>query len=160
VAALAALPQSMVGRRSAWYETEPVVDPAAHHAEAKPGWFINGVVELKTTLSPADLVQRCLEIERRLGRRREGGERATAPFSRTIDLDLLFYGDAVIDQAGLTVPHPRLHQRRFVLEPLAEMAPDLVHPLLHATIAGLLNRLTDEHAVRRLEPAATSPRHG
>jgi 2-amino-4-hydroxy-6-hydroxymethyldihydropteridine diphosphokinase len=156
VAALTALPQSAVGRQSAWYETEPVIDPAVHHAEARPSWFINGVVELTTTLTPRQLLDECLRIEQRIGRHRAAGP--VAPLSRPIDLDLLFYGDAVIDDPGLTVPHPRLHLRRFVLTPLAELAPNLIHPTLHATVTELLGRLTDEHAVHRLTPAAATAR--
>src|SRR5262249_34502535 len=87
--------------------------------------FLNGAVELDTTLEPADLLAELLEIERSLGRDRShvppGGP-------RTIDLDLLLYGDTQINEEGLTVPHPRLHERRFVLEPLAELDPRLVVP--------------------------------
>jgi 2-amino-4-hydroxy-6-hydroxymethyldihydropteridine diphosphokinase len=153
VAALIVLPQSEVGRRSAWYETEPVIDLAAHRAEARPSWFINGVVELTTTLTPRQLLDECLQIEKQFGRKRAAG--TIAPLARLIDLDLLFYGGAVISEPGVTIPHPRLHLRRFVLAPLAELAPDFIHPTLHATVTDLLNRLTDSHTVRRLEPAAT-----
>jgi 2-amino-4-hydroxy-6-hydroxymethyldihydropteridine diphosphokinase len=154
---LAALPQSRLGRRSSWYETEPMIDSAAHAAEREPLWFINGVLELHTTLMPRELIDACLRIEQRFGRDRAAG--LSAPLSRPIDLDLLFYGDAVINEPGLTVPHPRLHLRRFVLEPLAEIAPGLVHPLLRTTIGDLLNRLDDPHTVRRIEPATASPTH-
>lgn len=152
VAALAALPGSALYRRSAWYETEPVIDSSAHRVEAQPSWFINGVVEVTTTLAPRQLLDACLRIEAGLGRRREAEPHP--PVSRPIDLDLLFHGDAVVNEPGLTIPHPRLHLRRFVLAPLAELAPDLVHPVLHATVAELLARLTDDHAVHRVEPAA------
>jgi 2-amino-4-hydroxy-6-hydroxymethyldihydropteridine diphosphokinase len=124
--------------------------------EPAPGWFINGVVELTTTLTPRQLLNGCLRIEQQLGRRRVVGP--DAPLSRPIDLDLLFYGGGVISEPGLMIPHPRLHLRRFVLAPLAELAPGLVHPVLHATVAALLNQLTDDgHTVRRLEPAAAAP---
>jgi 2-amino-4-hydroxy-6-hydroxymethyldihydropteridine diphosphokinase len=86
--------------------------------------FLNAAVELETTLSPQDLLTALLEVERELGRTRDGPRFGP----RTIDLDLLVYGDAVVDEPGLTVPHPRLHERRFALEPLAELAPGLVVP--------------------------------
>ena len=99
-------------------ETEPVgvVDQPT---------FLNGVVALDTTLSARELLDALLRVEAELGRVREEGER-WGP--RTIDLDLLVYGSEVVDEPGLRVPHPRLHERRFALEPLAELAPDLVVP--------------------------------
>ena len=87
--------------------------------------FLNAVAELSSDLSPRELLDRLLQIERELGRDRTKKER-WGP--RTIDLDLLLYGDEVVDEPGLTVPHPRLAERRFVLEPLHELAPDLVLP--------------------------------
>jgi 2-amino-4-hydroxy-6-hydroxymethyldihydropteridine diphosphokinase len=86
--------------------------------------FLNGVVALETTLTARELLDRLLAVEQRFGRVRSPGEHGP----RTLDLDLLLYGEAVIDEPGLTVPHPRLHERRFVLEPLAELAPGLVVP--------------------------------
>jgi 2-amino-4-hydroxy-6-hydroxymethyldihydropteridine diphosphokinase len=85
--------------------------------------FLNGVAELETELEPRELLDVLLAVERRLGR-----ERRERWGPRTIDLDLLLYGDEVIDEDGLTVPHPRLRERRFVLEPLADLAPKLVVP--------------------------------
>ena len=85
--------------------------------------FLNGVAALETRLAPRELLDVLLAVERLLGR-----ERGQRWGPRTIDLDLLLYGDDVIDEAGLTIPHPRLHERRFVLEPLAELAPELVIP--------------------------------
>jgi 2-amino-4-hydroxy-6-hydroxymethyldihydropteridine diphosphokinase len=99
--------------------------------------FINGAAELETELSPRELLERLLEVERRLGRVRGDGPRFGP---RTIDLDLLLYGDEMVDQPGLTVPHPRLHERRFALEPLAELDPSLVIPgrgSVQALLAGL-----------------------
>jgi len=102
--------------------------------------FLNGAAEVSTSLSPAALLQRLLEIEREIGRvRRE----KWGP--RPIDLDLLLYGDQVIDAPGLAVPHPLMHQRRFVLEPLAQIAPDAVHPLLKRSIGTLLGDLDASH---------------
>jgi 2-amino-4-hydroxy-6-hydroxymethyldihydropteridine diphosphokinase len=86
--------------------------------------FLNGVAALDTTLGARELLDRLLAVEQRFGRVRVPGEHGP----RTIDLDLLLYGDEEIDEPGLTVPHPRLHERRFVLEPLAELAPGLVVP--------------------------------
>jgi 2-amino-4-hydroxy-6-hydroxymethyldihydropteridine diphosphokinase len=87
--------------------------------------FLNGAVELRTTLPARDLLERLLAVERRFGRVREG---RPAHGPRTLDLDLLLYGDEQIDEPGVRVPHPRLHERRFVLEPLADLAPDLDVP--------------------------------
>jgi len=113
-AAVAALPG--VVAVSELRETAPVgvVDQPA---------FLNGAVALETELSPRELLETLLEVERSLGRER--GER-WGP--RTIDLDLLLYGGETLDEPGLTVPHPRLHERRFALEPLAELDPGLVVP--------------------------------
>jgi 2-amino-4-hydroxy-6-hydroxymethyldihydropteridine diphosphokinase len=86
--------------------------------------FLNAVAELETTLSPRALLDRLLEIERGLGRTRDGPRWGP----RTIDLDLLLFGSESIDEPGLTVPHPRLHERLFVLEPLAELDPELEIP--------------------------------
>ena len=97
-------------------ETEPV-------GPVEQGPFLNGAIEVATELPPRELLERLLDIEQRLGRvRRE----RFGP--RTIDLDLLVYEEEVVDEPGLTLPHPRLHERRFALEPLAELAPGLVLP--------------------------------
>jgi 2-amino-4-hydroxy-6-hydroxymethyldihydropteridine diphosphokinase len=86
--------------------------------------FVNGAAELETTLTARELLDRLLAVEQRFGRVRVPGEHGP----RTLDLDLLLYGDEELDEPGLTVPHPRLHERMFVLEPLAELAPGLVVP--------------------------------
>jgi 2-amino-4-hydroxy-6-hydroxymethyldihydropteridine diphosphokinase len=98
-------------------ETEPV-------GVGEQPLFLNGAAELGTTLTARELLEVLLAVEQRFGRVRAPGEHGP----RTLDLDLLLYGDEVIEEPGLTVPHPRLHERRFVLEPLAELAPGLVVP--------------------------------
>jgi 2-amino-4-hydroxy-6-hydroxymethyldihydropteridine diphosphokinase len=101
------------------------------------GAFLNGVAEVATSLSPIELLRALQAIERGLGRP-EGHEPGTA---RTVDLDILLYGDRVVREDGLDIPHPRMAQRRFVLEPLAAVAPDVRHPVLHATAEELLRDL-------------------
>jgi 2-amino-4-hydroxy-6-hydroxymethyldihydropteridine diphosphokinase len=99
--------------------------------------YLNGAVELETELGPRALLELLLDVERRLGRVRT---KRWGP--RTIDLDLLLHGDWVVDEPGLTLPHPRLHERRFALEPLAELAPDAVIPG-RGTVSALLAALDD-----------------
>jgi len=101
--------------------------------------FLNAVARLRTNLPPRDLLRKLLEIEASLGR-----VRTIRWGPRVIDLDLLLYDDTIIDTPDLIVPHPRLHERRFVLEPLAALAPDLVHPLLKRTVSVLLASVTDQ----------------
>jgi 2-amino-4-hydroxy-6-hydroxymethyldihydropteridine diphosphokinase len=120
------------------YETEPEGGPPQ-------GRYLNGAVALATTLSAAELLERLHAIEAAAGRRR--GPLRDAP--RTLDLDLLLYGEEKIDAPGLSVPHPRLHRRVFVLEPLADLAPELVHPVLGLTISELASRLRPTSTVRR-----------
>jgi len=130
VALLAAEPGVEVVAVSTLRETDPV------GYEDQPR-FLNGAVELRTTLSALGLLGRLLAIERSLGRVRGVGPRFGP---RQIDLDLLLYGDQVIDESGLQVPHPRLHERRFALEPLAELDPALEIPgrgPVQALLAGL-----------------------
>jgi 2-amino-4-hydroxy-6-hydroxymethyldihydropteridine diphosphokinase len=124
-------------RRSSLYETAP-------QELLEQPWFLNAVVKIETGLFPMQLLKRAREIERQMGRRR-----VTPKGPRNIDIDILFYGRSVIASAELEVPHPRIAQRRFVLEPLAEIAPDLRHPLTGKTASEMLAGL-EPQGVRRL----------
>ena len=124
-------------RRSSLYETAPqeMLDQPS---------FLNAVVEVETSLLPMQLLARIREIEREMGR-----QRIAPKGPRNIDIDILFYGRAVITTQELEVPHPRLAQRRFVLEPLAEIAPDFRHPVTGKTASEILAAL-EPQGVRRL----------
>jgi 2-amino-4-hydroxy-6-hydroxymethyldihydropteridine diphosphokinase len=131
-----------VGRLSQIYETEPV------ETFAQPT-FLNMVAELRGDglPLPEELMARLLQVEIFLGRTRD---KAKGP--RMIDLDLLLYGNETADTESLTLPHPRLHRRRFVLIPLVELAPELVHPTLKKTLSELLAELEDDSQVRQWNP--------
>jgi len=129
-------------RQSSLYATQPVGGPPQ-------AWFLNAVVEVETDWMPLRLLHALQKIELSLGRRR-----MVIRGPRTLDLDVLFYGGSVIRSRELEVPHPRLPLRRFVLAPLAELAPALSHPLLHKTMAELLAETTDSSQVRRWHPPA------
>tara|TARA_B110000438_G_scaffold118263_1_gene115518 strand:- start:29 stop:520 length:492 start_codon:yes stop_codon:yes gene_type:complete len=118
--------------QSSWYETEPI--PASSQSN-----FINGVVSVKTELSNLDLLKVLLLIETKMGRRRSKKNAA-----RVIDLDLIAYHDDIIESKVLTLPHPRLFQRAFVVKPIFEIAPDWRHPVLGVTIGALLPPLADQ----------------
>jgi 2-amino-4-hydroxy-6-hydroxymethyldihydropteridine diphosphokinase len=125
-----------VARQSPFYIAEPVDAPGQ-------AWFLNAVAEAETSLLPLQLLHALLKIEQELGRRR-----ITPHGPRTIDLDLLFYGSSVIRSKELEVPHPRLAQRRFVLVPLAHLAPEFRHPTLHKSVTQLLAETPDRSEVR------------
>jgi 2-amino-4-hydroxy-6-hydroxymethyldihydropteridine diphosphokinase len=139
-AALVQLPQFgiAVRRCSRWYASEPV--PASDQP-----WYVNAVAAIDTALAPAALLDALLALERRFGR-----QRGAVNAARTLDLDLLDYDGRRCGTARLTLPHPRLHERRFVLAPLAEIAPQWRHPLLGSTAAALLAALPAGQPVRVL----------
>jgi 2-amino-4-hydroxy-6-hydroxymethyldihydropteridine diphosphokinase len=134
--ALGALPGVDLVKTSALLENPSVGGP--------PGApdFLNAAALVETILTPDQLLDCLLDIERQLGRSRARHEQKNEP--RPIDLDLLFYDDHLVQTDRLTLPHPRMHQRRFVLQPLAQIAPDAVHPVLKKTIRHLLLQLTHE----------------
>jgi 2-amino-4-hydroxy-6-hydroxymethyldihydropteridine diphosphokinase len=140
---LGLLPETRIVRLSSIYETEPVGEVT--------GLFLNGVVEVETELAADVLMRRLLSIERKLGRRpvkrRNAGATRRKYQPRTIDLDLLFFDRQIIHTPTLTVPHPRLHERRFVLAPMAELAPALIHPELNVSISELLAGLKSPQRV-------------
>ncbi len=125
-----------VSRISSIYETEPV------DLREQP-WFLNCVVEAQTNLPPLELLQALRAIEARMG-----SKKLVAKGPRLIDMDILLYGDETIDTPELQVPHPRMHLRRFVLAPLAEIAPRARHPVSGLTAAEMLARAADKSQVR------------
>ena len=125
-----------VAKVSAFYETEPVEYPA------QP-WFLNCALQLETEKMPRQLLKAILGVEQGMGRRRM---RKKGP--RNIDIDILLFGSSVLDTAELVIPHPAMHERRFVLEPLAEIAPDARHPVFKRTIRELRDALPPGQAVK------------
>lgn len=122
---------------SSFYETEPV-------EVADQAWFLNAMVALDTLHTPEVLMTKLLEIEREMGR-----ERVQKKGPRTIDLDIVSFGSEIVNSATLTIPHPAMHQRRFVLEPLVEIAPEAWHPVLRKTARQLLKELPSGQIVRK-----------
>ena len=130
--------EGRVVRISSFYETEPV-------DFTEQPWFVNCAVEFETAQTPRQLMATILRIEREMGRHRV---RKKGP--RVIDIDILLFGNEVISSNQLTIPHPAMHQRRFVLEPLAEIAPEIVHPGIKKKVRELLEALAPGQVVRRL----------
>ena len=133
------LPKTRVVKESSLYESEP-------HGNATR-WFGNSVVEVETELIPTDLLKRLKQIEEEMGRKRVKGKRWG---SRIIDLDILFYNNEIIAKRNLKVPHPELPNRRFVLVPLSELAPQLIHPGLNASVSELLATTKDRKKIHMM----------
>ena len=127
------IPQTRFLTSSSVLETEAV-------GGLPQGKFLNAVWEIETFLSPRELKEKLSEIETKLGRKRTF---RNAP--REMDLDILFFGDRVVEEADLKIPHPRLHERFFVLNPLAEIAPEKIHPRLKKTVHELLQQIEHEN---------------
>jgi 2-amino-4-hydroxy-6-hydroxymethyldihydropteridine diphosphokinase len=123
-----------IRRESSIYKTSPV-------DYVEQDWFLNQVLAIETSLSPAELMAHCLGVEHRIGR-----ERTVDKGPRTIDIDLLFYDQDVINHFDLVIPHPRIAERKFVLVPMAEIAPDFIHPLLNKPIHILLAERANDPA--------------
>jgi len=136
IRALSSLGQ--VTKVSSFYETEPV------ERLAQP-WFTNCAVEMKTEKMPRQLLAAVLKLEEAMGRRRT---QEKGP--RTIDIDILLFGNSIVHAPGLSIPHPALHQRRFVLEPLTEIAPDARHPQLKHTVRELRDALPSGQVVKKM----------
>jgi 2-amino-4-hydroxy-6-hydroxymethyldihydropteridine diphosphokinase len=131
---------------SSYYETEPV------ELKQQP-WFLNCAVKLETELMPRQLLARVLDVEQSMGRKRV---RAKGP--RNIDIDILLFGNSVVEMKGLTIPHPAMHQRRFVLEPLAEIAPEVRHPVFKKTAREMRDALPPGDSVKKLTTEDTEDR--
>jgi 2-amino-4-hydroxy-6-hydroxymethyldihydropteridine diphosphokinase len=131
---------------SSFYETEPV-------EFTDQDWFLNCAVALETKESPTPLMAALLQIELQMGR-----QRIQKKGPRTIDIDILLFGDSIVSTPELTIPHPAMATRRFVLEPLTEIAPDVMHPVLKKTIGKLLEELPAGQAVRRVAVQAKDRR--
>jgi 2-amino-4-hydroxy-6-hydroxymethyldihydropteridine diphosphokinase len=128
--------RTRVVRISSFYETEPV-------DFADQPWFLNAALEIESDWTPRELLKQCQRVEAELHR-----ERLQPKGPRTIDLDILFYDDLILNDADLVIPHPAIANRRFVLEPLAEIAPGLIHPVMKKSIADLLRDCPDRSVVR------------
>lgn len=129
------IPKARIIKESSVYESQP-------HGDSKE-WFINGVIEIETEIKPEVLLKKFKNIERAMGRKKVRKKWG----ARIIDLDILLYDSLVMNKKNLTIPHPAMHQRKFVLIPLSELAPQVVHPVLGSTISELLVGVKDDKRV-------------
>jgi 2-amino-4-hydroxy-6-hydroxymethyldihydropteridine diphosphokinase len=136
---ISSLKNVQVLRRSFLYRTQPV-------GNVSQDWFVNGVLEVRTTFTAPQLIKALQWVEQTLGRVRTG---KWDP--RTIDIDILLYGQEIIGTGDLVIPHPEMHKRRFVLVPMNKIAPYVIHPLYGVSMRGLLDRLEDDLAVEQIE---------
>src|SRR5256712_1659518 len=139
---VAKLPATKLIRASSLYESEPLGDAKT--------WFVNSVIEIETEFPAEELLKRLKAIEKAMGRKRVKGKRWG---SRVIDLDILLCDQEIVDKRSLKVPHPEMHKRRFVLLPLAELAPHVVHPQLGQSVSSLLATVKDDKRVTLLPRA-------
>ncbi|MFQ5849470.1 MAG: 2-amino-4-hydroxy-6-hydroxymethyldihydropteridine diphosphokinase [Candidatus Binatia bacterium] len=132
---IAKIPKTRITRESSFYESEPI-------GESKD-WYVNGVIEVETELEPEMLLKKCKNIERAMGRKKVRKRWG----ARIVDLDILLYDNLRLARHNLKIPHPEMHNRKFVLIPLSEIAPQLVHPDLGMTISQLLVSVKDDKKV-------------
>jgi 2-amino-4-hydroxy-6-hydroxymethyldihydropteridine diphosphokinase len=135
------LPDTRIVKASSLYESEPLGDAKT--------WFVNNALELETDLEPDELLKRTRAIETAMGRKRVKGKRYG---SRIIDIDILLFDNQTVNKRTLKIPHPELHKRRFVLLPLAELAPSFTHPSLGSSLSELLGALKDAKKVVLMRP--------
>jgi 2-amino-4-hydroxy-6-hydroxymethyldihydropteridine diphosphokinase len=138
LARIAKIPKTRITRESSLYESEPLGDSKE--------WYVNGVIQIETDLGPEMLLKKCKNIERAMGRKKVRKKWG----ARVIDLDILLYDAGIVDKGNLKIPHPEMHHRKFVIIPLSEIAPQLVHPVLGMTISELLVHVKDEKRVSLL----------
>jgi len=128
--------RSLITGQSPFYRTEPV-------DYKDQDWFVNAVVRIKTSLSPDELLKEINSIEINAGRVRNNVRFGP----RTLDMDILFYDDLILNSSCLTLPHPRMHKRRFVLQPLCDIEPDILHPVFKTDVKNLLKKLDGEQEI-------------
>jgi len=135
---IAKIPKTRIIKESSLYESQPLGDSKE--------WYVNGVIEIETELKPELLLKKCKNIERAMGRKKVRKRWG----ARIIDLDILLYNSVIWQKKSLKIPHPEMHQRKFVLTPLSEIAPQVIHPVLGETISELLVGVKDDKRVSLL----------
>lgn len=134
---LGAHPEINIVATSSFYETEPWQMDSEN-------WFVNAIAQISTSLSPENLLAECQRVEAQLGRKRDGSNTYT---DRTIDIDILFYDNQIINTPALTIPHPCFYKRAFLLVPMLEIAQDFIHPALNKTVAEIYDELENPEMV-------------